>query len=246
MRFPQPIFSIIADKIEVRCYIDKAVGKKYLVPALLVCDKVHVDIFDRLPESFVMKANHSAGQVRIVTQKSCEDLGELSALANSWLESDFSKTAKENHYKKIKPKIIFEQALLSNGQPPADYKFNVFNPKDGSAPYIFIQHIQDRLGETTQDLYLEDWSPAPFARRGQRSSGERVSRPAELDEMLLVAKKVSEPFGYLRVDFYLHEGRIYIGELTLTPAGGNYTFAPSEWDEVLGEKFGWPEAIVSN
>lgn len=243
MRYPQQLFSTLADKVEARNYIARVVGEKYLVPALLVCERVTPDIFERLPVSFVMKANHSAGQVKIVTNKSTENLAELSALANAWLCSDFSETANEKHYRDIKPKIIFEQALLSGGQPPADYKFNVFNPKDGSEPYIFIQHIQDRLGKTTQNLYLEDWSPAPFARSGQTAGSEKTERPAALAEMIDVAKRISAPFGYLRVDFYLHDGHIYIGELTLTPAGGNYSFSPPEWDELLGEKFGWPENL---
>ncbi|WP_165493830.1 ATP-grasp fold amidoligase family protein [Azotobacter chroococcum] len=44
--------------------------------------------------------------------------------------------------------------------------------------------------------------------------------------MLDIAKRLAAPFGYLRVDFYLYDEKIYIGELTITPAGGGYRLSP--------------------
>jgi hypothetical protein len=59
--------------------------------------------------------------------------------------------------------------------------------------------------------------------------------------MLQTAYKLAGPLGYMRVDLYLHQGRVYVGELTLTPGAGRYVFDPKEWDDTLGAKFGWPE-----
>lgn len=244
MRYPHPVFSRLADKAEVRRYLAATVGEQYLVPIYSICEDVTPETFDRLPATFVMKANHSAGQVKIITCKEEENPKALARLAKSWLESDFSSRYREKHYKFIKPKILFEKALLSDGRPPDDYKFNVFNPGDSNDPYIFIQHIHERLLSPTQEIYLEDWSLAPFRRRGKNSSAEPTPKPPLLGEMLRIAKELAASFGYLRVDFYLHQGQLYIGELTLTPAAGFYTFDPAEWDELLGRKFGWPEPIA--
>lgn len=241
MRFPQPVFSLLADKVLVREHIANVIGERYLVPCFFSCKTVTTSTFDSLPNAFVMKANHSAGQVKIVTDKRNEDIQGLITLANEWLRSDFSSVAREKHYGNIEPQIIFEHALLTNGCPPADYKFNVFNEPNTSEPYIFIQYMQDRFGAITQNLFLEDWSPAPFERSGQKSSNTRIEAPIALNEMLCVAKKLSEHFGYMRVDFYLYDDKIYIGELTLTPAAGNYTFNPPEYNTLLGNKFSWPE-----
>lgn len=241
MRYPSPEFSILADKVLVREHIKEKVGEKYLVPAFFSCRNVTTKTFDNLPNTFVMKANHSAGQVKIVTNKLNENLESLASLANSWLISDFSSVQREKHYQYIKPQIIFEHALLTNGNPPADYKFNVFNSSETTDPYIFIQYMQDRFGAITQNLFLEDWSPAPFTRAGQKQSKMLIQKPKVLEEMIVVAKKLSENYGYLRVDFYLHNDNIYIGELTLTPAAGNYTFTPERYNDILGSKFGWPE-----
>lgn len=244
MRYPRPVYSYLADKVAVRRYIAATVGEQYLVPVYLVCEEVCADTFQRLPASFVMKANHSAGQVRIVQGKERENPEALARLAGEWLASNFATRYREKHYQAIRPKILFEKALLSDGLPPDDYKCNVFNPGDGAEPFVFIQHMRGRRECPTQDIYLADWRVAPFVRLGKTTSATPVPRPPLLDEMLRIAKALAAPFGYLRVDFYLYQGRLYVGELTLTPAAGAYRFDPAEWDERLGEKFGWPERVT--
>jgi hypothetical protein len=79
----------------------------------------------------------------------------------------------------------------------------------------------------------------------QKSSDRLAPRPAQLDEMLQVARKLAAPLGYMRVDMYLYQGHVYVGELTLTPGAGRYIMEPKEWDERLGAKFGWPEPLPS-
>jgi hypothetical protein len=241
MRYPSPLFSRLADKIEVRSYVANAVGTRYLVPAYLISEKVEPETFDALPDSFVMKSNHSFGQLRIVRDKSRENPVELARLANDWMTSEFPMRMREKHYRYIRPRIIFEHALLTDGRPPDDFKFNVFNPGPGEKPYIFIQHMQGRFEQLTQDLYLENWRPAPFQLLHQKTSGSLAPRPEQLDEMLHIARRLTEPLGYMRVDLYLCQGRVYVGELTLTPGAGRYVFDPRTWDETLGAKFGWPE-----
>ncbi|MFC0666404.1 ATP-grasp fold amidoligase family protein [Azotobacter chroococcum] len=243
MRYPSPIFSILADKVRVRDYIEKTVGGQYLVPTYLVCEQVTVKTLETLPDSFVMKANHSSGQIRIVTEKHKEDLEALARMANDWLKKDFSKLAREKHYASIQPKVIFEKALVSNDKPPDDYKINVFNGETGGPPYVFIQVMQGRFANLTQNLFLEDWSVAPFKRVEKKAGTDPriLAPPRQLPEMLDIAKRLAAPFGYLRVDFYLYDGKIYIGELTITPGGGGYRLSPPEWDLILGDRFGWPE-----
>ena len=55
--------------------------------------------------------------------------------------------------------------------------------------------------------------------------------------MLLIARKLSGEFGYVRVDLYNVGGRVYFGELTFTPAGGILKFGLDHWDLALGEKW---------
>lgn len=244
MRYPLPIFSILADKVRVRDYIAKTVGAQHLVPCYLVCDRVTPEILETLPSSFVMKANHSSGQFRIISDKTQEDFESLSQTANAWLEINYSKYSREKHYAGITPKIIFEKALLLDGKPPTDYKFNVLNSKPNGASYIFVEVFGGRLEKPTENFFLEDWSAIPFTLTPSEEPSndpELLAPPANLKTMLDLAKKLASPFGYLRVDLYSYKGQIYVGELTITPAGGNYKITPPEWDLILGNKFGWPE-----
>ena len=86
MRHPHPLFSRLADKLAARDYIADRVGERYLVPIYHSCERVSPATFDHLPNTFVMKSNHSAGQVQVVHDKRQEDLDALSNLANSWLD----------------------------------------------------------------------------------------------------------------------------------------------------------------
>ncbi len=45
-------------------------------------------------------------------------------------------------------------------------------------------------------------------------------RPAQLDEMLDIARRLSAGFPYCRVDCYLVDNRVYVGELTFYPNRG--------------------------
>jgi hypothetical protein len=246
MRYPAPVFSTLADKVAARDYVAQAVGSQYLVPAFFSCDTVTPETFDALPSSFVMKSSNGFGQVKIVRDKAEEDIAQLTAMANAWLGSVSASKSREKHYLSIPPRIIFEQPLLDGDNAPDDYKFNVFN-SPGREPFVFIQHMHGRFRDLEQQLYLDDWSPAPFSMELPllRPSTGTTARPEALPEMLSLAKQLAQPFGYLRVDFYVHQGKVYVGELTVTPGAGTYVFTPRAWDASLGERFGWPERLAT-
>lgn len=243
MRYPLPQFSRLADKVLAREYIRDTVGESYNVPLYSAVDLVTASHFEHLPHSFVMKTNNSSGSVRIVFDKSQENIDELVSLANFWLREDFSKLRGERHYKAICPQVLFEKALLTANGPPADYKVHVFNAPEGSG-YLFLQVINGRLGEMTQNMFSEDWCALPF-RLGDTlppSEDESIIKaPANLEEMLDIARRLAQPFGYCRVDMYNFEGHIYVGEITFTPGAGAFKLHPPEWDLKLGALFRWPE-----
>jgi len=243
MRYPLPHFSRLADKVLARDYIRDTVGEKFNVPLYDAVEMVTASQFDRLPDVFVMKTNNSSGSVRIVADKSRENIAELVALGNSWLRDDFSKCRGERHYKAIRPQVLFEQALLTSNGPPADYKVHVFNPAEGES-FLFVQVINGRFGRMTQNLYSADWRSLPFRLGGTlppSTDAAVTTAPDNLSDMLEVARRLGQPFGYCRVDLYLFEQRIYVGEITFTPGAGAFKLHPAEWDEKLGMLFRWPE-----
>ena len=62
---------------------------------------------------------------------------------------------------------------------------------------------------------------------------KKYERSSQFDKMLEMAESVAPKFPFVRVDFYLIKGRIYVGELTFYPGAGYNTY-DKEWDEKLG------------
>ena len=61
--------------------------------------------------------------------------------------------------------------------------------------------------------------------------------PANIDEMVKIAEKLSEDFPYARVDLYNIKGRIVFGEITFYPWSGYVKFTPEDFDFELGSYF---------
>ncbi len=247
MRFPHPDFTRLADKVRVRQYVRETVGEEYNVPLYKTLFKVTAQDFDDLPNSFVMKANHSCGALHIVHDKRQEDIDKLVKLANGWMQQDFSRVNGERHYQAIRPQVIFEEALLNGKVPATDYKLHLFNIGKSEC-FAFFQVINDRFGErTTQNLFSTLWQPMPFKIGGRlppSNARSIVEPPAELEQMIEISRRLALPFGYCRVDLYCHNGKVYVGELTFTPGAGELRFVPAHWDATLGRLFRWPDMRV--
>ncbi|MEL7663306.1 MAG: ATP-grasp fold amidoligase family protein [Methanosarcina mazei] len=241
--YPLSIFSLLADKIAVREYVKKKGGEKYLIPLYGTYDRLTIEDINRLPESFVLKANHGCGLNKIVLNKSKEDINRLIEEANGWLEIDYSKVFGEKHYERIRPMLLAEKLLLNHNKIPEDYKIHVFNRFDKREQFIFIQVISNRYGDQKRYLVSRDWTPLPFeiVDFATNVNIKCENKPTCLGEMLNVAKILSESFGYCRIDLYAIGDKVYFGEMTFTPRGGSFIFNPPNWDLILGEKFGWPE-----
>ncbi|ART63938.1 teichuronopeptide biosynthesis TupA-like protein [Kushneria marisflavi] len=242
MRYPHPSFSTLADKVAVRAYIRERAGEQYLVPFVGVYDTITERELNRIQEPFVIKANHSAGQVKVVKKPWHTDMFELAREANQWLHYDYASLHREKHYRAIKPQLVIEKALLIDGEVPADYKVLVLN--NGQEQDIYIQLIAGRFTDIRCQFFTEDWKIAPFNRRGYKPlQGEELEAPECLNEMIQVAKALSEPFSFCRVDFFVVGGRCYVGELTFTPVAGEFVLDPTSADIELGEKIAFPENI---
>ena len=112
-----------------------------------------------------------------------------------------------------------------------DYKVFCFNGKPK-----MIQVDFDRFTNHKRNLYTTKWKRIDGSLQYPSDLGKRIKKPDQLEEMLLLSKKLAtaseSPF--VRVDFYIIKGKIYFGELTLYPGGGQEVFTPSSLDEKLG------------
>lgn len=228
----EKLLPICTNKIEVRNYVSKKIGRKYLIPKILTCKKLTHDIYRKLPNQCVIKTASGSGTIKIIKNKSVENENEIIKLFKDYQKVNFAYIWGEMHYKNISNAIIVENLLIDkNGKVPDDYKIHCFN-NNGDKKF-FIQVEADRFGNHSRNIYDTNWNLLDI-KTGLDNSTHIINKPKKLKEMLKVANKLSEDFKYVRVDLYIFNNRIYFGELTFTPAAGFSKFNKQEYNEEWG------------
>lgn len=214
----------LSDKSTVRPWVEQKIGNQYLVPCLGVWDRYEDIPFQSLPNRFALKCTSGSGMNHIVHDKDKLDYNALKCECDRWLRRNYGYTqTAEIHYRPIVPRIMAEEYLENAEGDLYDYKVHCFagEPK-------CIQVIQGRFGTEAMEFYDPEWKMLGFKRKNVVSLG-KTEPPKELDELLRLARELSEGFTYVRVDFYVVNDRIYFGEMTFTPAAG---FTP--WEDQNG------------
>lgn len=226
-----PLYTQITDKYLLKKYVAERVGEKYIVPLLGVWDSAEEVSFDELPEQFVIKSNigGDSNKVILIKNKLEIDLLELKNQMKLW-EYPYQNDYYYNFnwpFKNIEFKIIAEEYLPVDGLPYYDYKVHCFH---GNPLYIHVV-AHDPHEVTYYDL---EWKKQDFWRCYPPIHYE-IPKPDCLDEMIDLSRKLSEPFDYMRVDFYVAKDKLYVGELTLTSFGALVPFEPADVDFEWGK-----------
>lgn len=208
-----------ADKLRVREYVEECGLLDYMPKLFGSWDKPDDIDFDSLPKRFVIKANNGCGTVKLVDDKSTIDTKELRKELRQWLKVPFGYSNAQIHYTRIKPCILAEEVLpndYSRLSPISmvDFKIWCIN---GVPQSIQITYNRTKNNHDV-DLYDTNWNRM-FDRlyTGAQKNEELVfPKPDCLEEMLYVAKKLSNPFPEVRVDFYIVNNKPIIGELTFS------------------------------
>ena len=226
------LWSLCADKYRVRDYVTSKGCEVYLNKLYGMWENVEEIRWDILPASFVLKWNNGSGQVILVKDKTKLDIETTKKTLNSWLKSTYGYEGAQSHYLKIKSCIIAEELIPSStntGRSLIDYKLWCFHGK----PSFFLV-VYDRFGDdyklSAYDLEWNNISDRVFNKNNKHYCGEHLEKPNSLDTMIEIAKKLSEDFIEVRVDFYDVEGKPNFGELTFTTGYGY--FAPEFYLEL--------------
>lgn len=228
----KPEYTQMVDKVLAKHYVADLIGEEYIVPTLGVWDHFDEIDFDKLPNQFVLKTNHSGGNLGVVICKDKNTFDKVSAkkkLEKS-LKYDLSKRLVEWPYKNIKRKILAEYYL---GDGIVDYKFYCFN---GEADVV-LNCIERQTGHPKFYFFDREWNLRRLNKRGKEApEGFTLPKPEGMDEMFEIAGRLSEGLPYARIDLYNIDGRVYFGEITLFPYSGfDYNRLP-EADLYFGEK----------
>lgn len=225
-----PLMTKCADKVGVRDYVKEKGYGNCLNEIYKVYSNVDEINIDDLPERFVLKATHGTHMQIIVKDKTEINWKHAKRLMKSWLKQDIYWRGREWVYKEVPHRIVAEKYLEDSTGELSDYKFFCFNgiPK-------FIQVHMGRFEKHIINHYDLDWNIIPMMRKGKNSEIVPIEKPNSLDKMIQMAADLSNPFQFVRVDFYEVKGRPYIGEMTFFPAGGNAIFSPDKYNKILGD-----------
>ena len=230
--FRNPIMHVFADKASAKKLVGDIIGGEYIVPLIGVYDCFADIPREKLPQQFVIKANHASGFTIFCRDKSSFDWEKAAKEAEGWLGYDFYGRFWEWCYKGIKPKLVVEELLVDeNGNIPPDCKIHVSDGKVCEVQYIF-----DRFGGRYTTVHMTpEWERLEYSINVPPHTGP-YERPPQTDLMMELAEKLGQGFPFVRVDFFLCKGRVYFAETTFYPTGGFGIIAPREWDESLAER----------
>lgn len=231
-----PRYTQLVDKYEFKKYVAGLLGEQYVFPnccegAWNSFDDIE---FDKLPNQFVLKCTHDSGSIMVVKDKTKIDKEEIRKKLEKALGVNYFNIFREWTYKNVKPRIIAEKYFDCLGKPESlEYKVTCFNGKVG-----FVTICQGIAHSTydvrTNDSYDVNFNHMPWYAY-YKNSVSGFCKPEQWDELIMVCEKLAVNIPYVRVDCYIIEGQIYIGEMTFYTWAGFIEFTPPEWDLKLGE-----------
>lgn len=225
------LWTLCADKYRIREYVSELGLIDYMPKLYGKWDTVKEVNFNNLPKSFVIKSNNGCATVEIIKDKNKVDIKKLKKTLWQWLHLPYGYQNCQLHYTKIKPCIIAEE-LLHNDYldiSPAsliDFKVYCIN---GEPQFIWVAYNRVNMHVHVQCFDI-DWTPRPeFLKNGMSHyvydpNDKPIDKPDCLDEIIDLARKISNPFPQLRVDFYIVNKRPVIGEMTFTQGYGFLTY----------------------
>ena len=221
----------LSDKYLVRDWIKERIGEEYLIPLIGAYDRFSDIDFEKFPDSFVLKTNHSSNTNIIVRDKKTFDKKAAEKQLREWMGYDFAfRFGFQMQYYGMKRKIIAEEFMDNNGHVLYDYKYHCFNGVPVNCEFI------GGRGEDTRLAFFDmDWKPLPYRTDAYPPYEVLPEKPVNYDKMTEIATILCQGFPFVRVDLYhLDDGSIKFGEMTFTPGSGQSTWLPEGTDEMLG------------
>ena len=231
------LWSLCADKYEVRNYVEGCGLGHTLNELYGVFDSPEAIDFESLPNQFVIKTTNGGGgnSVLIIKDKSTMDVKNVVQTLNAYLKIPTGYMYAESHYNRIKPRLFVEKFMESDSDSESlvDYKFNCF---DGKVYSVFLCSDRDLGKSVHYSVYDLEWNLYPEKMKAEYATHKVFDKPSSLDLMIQYSSILSKGIPYVRVDWYEVNGKPIFGEMTFTPAGGFQQFYSEEYRNELGDQ----------
>jgi hypothetical protein len=228
-----------ADKYMVREYVMSKGLEDILIRLYGVYDKPNQINFKDLPNSFILKTTNGSHTNIPCVDKSNLNIKDAKKNLNKWIEEWAGKVGREWAYYDIKPKIICEKLLESNGiNGLDDYKFFCFNGEPYCLYVVVDRGLKNGLRLGIYDL---EFNKLKYRRSDIDPIEDHIEKPKNFEKMVEISRILSKDFPHVRVDLYNIDSKIYFGELTFYDGSGYKEFKDDEFDNLLGDKFKLPK-----
>lgn len=218
----------LTDKVAVKYWAAEQLGADWVTPTLW--QGTDLPAAPDWPLPFVVKASHGCRQHAFVRTGE-EDWKAIRRSARRWTRKPYGRWLDEWAYGGIRPGLLVEPFIGTDGVLPIDYKFFVF-----AGRVRFIQVHLERENAHRWLLFDREWR-----RVSARTADPDPKSPIALDRMIAAAEKLGRGFAFVRVDLYSVDGQPRFGEMTFYPGSGLDPFAPASLDARLGRH--WRTAL---
>ena len=233
------VYTMYADKWQVREFLSSRYGEEYLVPILFHTERIS----GITPENIntfpcVIKASTGCGTYKMLFDGEDINWPKLRALAKTWIKNNHYWKSQEWQYKNTPQHFLVEKLMTSkDGSLPNDYKLFYI---EGKLMFVHVGVNNDPNGKYKIE-YDANWKPLPFSWERRKTSGayqrgKEIPKPASFDKMKEIGDDIAKMFHQVRVDFYDVDGKLYYGEITLCHGSGLNKFIPDEYDEMFGKE----------
>ena len=223
--------SLFANKIYLNSMIENKYGSSYINHIYGIYSKFDEIDFNNLPESFVIKTNHGSGYNIIVKNKKEMDIKKIKKTINYWMSVNYFYQNREWVYKNIEKKIFIEEYIETNDEfGLLDYRVFCFN---GTPRLITVDFNINDKSKTKRDIYSIEWKKLD-ERITYPNSTYILKKPILLNQMLKISSELTSMFPHARVDFYVLQNSIRIGEVTFFHQSGYGKFFNDSFEVELG------------
>ena len=225
-----PLHTQMVDKLAVKEIINEKLGPDYTFPLLGSWEHFDDIDFSKLPDKFVLKPTHDSGSIVFCRDKQKFDRGMAKKKLEAALKRNYYWLGRERPYKDVPPRLIAEPLMVDeSGTQLKDYKFFCF---DGKVKMIQVDF--DRFTNHHRNLYTPDWKLIDAFMLYPHAPEKTIPQPDILPQMLSAAELLSQGFPFVRVDFYVINGKLYFGEFTFHHEGGFGRIKPDEFNAEMG------------
>lgn len=210
---------MLCDKYEVREYVCARGAGDTLNELFFVWDDPSEIDWDALPNQFALKLSQGWASNILCQDKKSLDIDQCRYITQRWMHNHrlYDRNAAiigGIKLSQMKKHIICERYLGDDGgEAPADYKVYCFHGEPKA-----ILYIADRYGTKNGCFMSVDWRFICDVDASYQKVKELPPKPLSLERMLSAAKALSEPFPFVRVDFYDVDDKAIFGEMTFFPS----------------------------